>query len=114
MAQVCEGCKAEVYRTTFLQESKQWLGTECGCLRVHFMRDADNPFRTNGELVIEHIHTDAAGTPLRVTSRRQLEEAQQRYNFNHIPTNMDRANWDRPKQQQAYTVGDHYKRKFAR
>jgi hypothetical protein len=45
---------------------------------------------------------------------RQLEAAQNRLHFNHIPTNMDRANWDRPKQQRAYTVGDLYRRKFAR
>jgi|HubBroStandDraft_1064217.scaffolds.fasta_scaffold319969_2 hypothetical protein len=93
---------------------KEFLGVECGCAFVKFMRDADNPFSTDGELVLDHIHTDEAGTKLRVTSRRQLEEAQKAYGFNHVPTNMDRNNWDQPKQQRTYTVSDHYQRKFAR
>jgi hypothetical protein len=77
------------------------------------MVDFDNPFRNEGSLTLEHVH-DSDGKPLRVTSMRQLEAAQNRLHFNHIPTNMDRANWDEPKQQRAYTVGDLYRRKFAR
>jgi len=111
MAQVCSGCGESVFRTRF--SGGKWLGVDCGCSRDAIIVDSDNPFRNNGELVLEHVH-DSDGKPLRVTSIRQLEAAQNRLHFNHIPTNMDRANWDRPKQQRAYTVGDHYQRKFAR
>ena len=110
MSQACGGCGESVFRTRF--SGGKWLGVDCGCSQVSLMVDTDNPFRNNGELVLEHVHED--GKPLRVASMRQLEAAQNRLHFNHIPTNMDRANWDRPKQQQAYTVGDLYRRKFAR
>jgi len=111
MSQTCGGCGESVFRTRF--SGGKWLGVDCGCSQVSLMVDADNPFRNNGELVLEHVH-DSDGKPLRVTSMRQLEAAQNRLHFNHIPTNMDRADWDRPKQQRAYTVGDLYRRKFAR
>ena len=110
MSQTCGGCGESVFRTRF--SGGKWMGVDCGCSRDAIIVDSDNPFRNNGELVLEHVHED--GKPLRVTSMRQLEAAQNRLHFNHIPTNMDRENWDRPKQQQAYTVGDLYRRKFAR
>lgn len=113
MAQVCDACGKDNYRTTFVVGRKQWLGAECGCLHIGVIRDADNPFKTNGELVLEHIHGED-GKPLRVTSRRELEAAQKTHNFVHVPTNMDRSNWDRPAQQRQYTVGDLYRRKFLR
>jgi len=111
MSQACGGCGESVFRARF--SGGKWLGVDCGCSRESIVVDADNPFRASGELVLEHVH-DTDGKPLRVTSMRQLEAAQNRLHFNHIPSNMDRANWDRPKQQQAYTVGDLYRRKFAR
>lgn len=111
MSQICGQCNLPVFRTRF--SGGKWLGVDCGCSRETVIVDPDNPFSTAGELILEHIY-DENGKPLRVTSRRQLEEAESRYHFNHIPTNMDRENWDKPKQQQAYTVGDHYQRKFAR
>jgi hypothetical protein len=105
----CSKCDKPIITQRLIGD--KFLGVECGCAFVRFMADADNPFRTAGELVLEHIHED--GKPLRVTSRRQLEEAQKTHHFNHIPTNMDRANWDTPKQQRVWNVGDRYKRKFA-
>ena len=111
MAQFCGECGEMSYRLHYKPGSKKFLCEDCAGA-ASIMVDSDNPFRNNGELVLEHVHED--GKPLRVTSMRQLEAAQNRLHFNHIPTNMDRANWDKPKQQQAYTVGDLYRRKFAR
>lgn len=112
--QKCDECLEPVYRTRFHHGRKKWLGVDCKCAReASIMVDMDNPFRTNGELTLQHIHGDD-GKPLRVTSMRQLEAAQTKHHFNHIPTNMDRANWDTPKQQRVTTVSDRYKRRFAR
>ena len=107
----CAKCEKYVVTQRFM--GGQFLGVECGCAFVRINADADNPFRVSGELVLEHIHGDD-GKPLRVTSRRQLEEAQKKHHFNHVPSNMDRKNWDTPTQQRTYTVGDLYRRKFAR
>ena len=108
----CDQCGERVHRARVLL-SGLTVGYDCKCTRVDagMQVDFDNPFRTAGELRLSHIYGDD-GKPLRVTSRRQLEEAQQKYHFNHIPTNMDRANWDSPKQQRVYNVGDRYRRKF--
>lgn len=108
----CDQCGERVHRARVLL-SGITLGYDCKCARndAAAQVDYDNPFRTAGELNLNHIH-DSKGQPLRVTSRRQLEAAQQEHNFVHVPTNMDRANWDSPKQQRVYRVGDHYKRKF--
>ena len=110
MSQACGSCGVPVFRTRF--SAGKWLGVDCGCSRGTVIADPDNPFHNDGSLTLEHIY-DERGEKVRVTSRRQLEEAESRFHFNHIPTNMDRANWDRPKQQQAYTVGDRYQRKFS-
>ena len=113
MAQQCGQCGKDNYRTTFVASQGKWLGAECGCFSVRFLRDTDSPFSTNGELVLQHIH-DSDGKPLRVTSMRELEAAQSKYHFNHVVTNMDRGNQDQPKQQRVYTIRDLVRSKFAR
>lgn len=111
--QKCEACSESVYRTRFQSSTGRWLGVDCKCAHgPQLMVDMDNPFRNEGELRLQHVHDDD-GRPLRVTSMRQLEAAQSKYHFNHIPTNMDRGNWDSPKQQKFTTVSDRYKRRFA-
>lgn len=109
MAQTCDACKEITYRVRFI--GGQWLGLDCRCVREAVAVDMDNPFRSDGELVLSHVH-DEQGKPLRVTSRRQLEEAQSKLHFNHVPSNMDKANWDRPKQQKFYTVRDLVEKRF--
>ncbi len=113
MAQQCESCGVDNYRVTYVASKKQWLGTECGCLRLQVLRDMDNPFATTGELVLQHVH-DSEGRPVRVTSLRELRQAETKHNFEHVASNNDRANWDKPKQQPAYQVADHYVPKFPR
>lgn len=111
--QKCEACFETVYRTRFQSSTGKWVGVDCGCAQcARQMADMDNPFRNDGELQLQHVHGED-GKPLRVTSMRQLEAAQTKHHFNHIPTNMDRANWDTPKQQVFTTVSDRYKRRFA-
>jgi hypothetical protein len=108
----CDDCGERVHRARVLTSGKT-VGHDCRCARsVGVMVDADNPFRTSGELTLQHVHGED-GNPLRVTSMRELQAAENKYHFNHIPTNMDRSNWDTPKQQQVYQVGDRYRRKFA-
>lgn len=108
----CDRCGERVYRARIIPSTGKRIGYDCACARPEVVVEADNPFRNDGELRLQHIHSED-GKPLRVTSRRQLEEAQQRYHFNHIPSGMDRANWDMPKQQRVYNVGDRYRRKFS-
>lgn len=108
----CSACGERVYRARVLSNGDT-VGYDCRCARTPVAVDYDNPFRSSGELVLDHIHTES-GERLRVTSRRQLQEAESKHHFNHVATNMDKANWDSPKQQQTYTVNDLYKRKFSR
>lgn len=108
----CSVCGERVYRACVLVTGET-VGYDCRCAKTPVAIDYDNPFRNEGELRLNHVH-DEQGKPLRVTSRRQLEEAQKKHNFNHVPTNMDKANWDSPKQQPVYTINDLYKRKFNR
>lgn len=113
MSQLCSKCGDIVYRARIDISTGERIGYDCGCVRRPVELDHDNPFRNDGELVLQHI-ADENGNPVRVTSRRQLQEAEQRYDFNHVPTNMSKGNWDSPKQQKFYTVGDLYERKFGR
>lgn len=47
------------------------------------------------ELVMDHVH-DEFGKPLRVTSLRQLREAEQRLHFRSVVANEDSQNFDTP------------------
>jgi hypothetical protein len=113
MSQQCGGCQKDNYRVVFVAGTGQWLGAECGCLRIQILRDMDNPFSTSGELKLDHVF-DGAGNKVRVTSLRELRQAESKFNFEHVASNNDRANWDKPKQQPAYQVSDHYQPKFPR
>jgi len=113
MAQTCGSCGKDNYRVVFVAGRSQWLGAECGCLRVQILRDMDNPFATAGELVLDHVR-NGDGQKVRVTSLRELRQAESKFNFEHVASNNDRANWDKPKQQPAYQVADHYQPRFPR
>ena len=111
MAQQCSQCGQDNYRLTFV--GGKWLGTECGCIRLRILRDMDNPFATAGELTLQHVH-DSEGRPVRVTSLRELRQAESKFGFEHVASNADRANWDKPRQSPAYNIGDNYRAKFPR
>lgn len=113
MSQQCDSCHKDNYRVTFVAGRGQWLGTECGCLRIQIARDMDNPFATSGELVLDHVR-DGDGNKVRVTSLRELRQAESKHNFEHVASNADRSNWDKPRQQTAYNIGDNYRSRFPR
>lgn len=104
---VCEVCNNPVHRSRFT--GGKFVGIDCGCLREKRMRTAFNPF---ADLTIEHI-SDEAGNKLRVTSLRQLQEAEKRYSFASVVANFDAANVDDPPQQKVFSVRDMYREKFA-
>jgi len=60
------------------------------------------------DLVLDHV-SDELGNKVRVTSRRQLHEAEKRYNFKHHAANMDQKNWDKPPQPVSGNIQDNVK-----
>ena len=62
---------------------------------------------------MDHVH-DEYGKPIRVTSLRQLQAAESRYNFASVVGNMDDANVNTPPQQRKIQVADLYPFKFNR
>lgn len=108
MANVCEACGETCYRTRFL--AGRWLGLDCRCVTDKAQASCNNPF---GDLTLEHVF-DERGNKVRITSSRQLAEAEKRYNFASVVRNQDSTNIDRPPEQPVFRVDDRYRRKFQR
>lgn len=106
---VCDECQKPVYRVRLMQSTGKWLGFACGCLQDEIVKTTVNPF---SDLTIAHIHGED-NKPIRVTSVRQLREAEKRYGFKHHVANMNEANFGVAPSHRATTVADHYRRKFA-
>ncbi len=106
MANNCGKCGQPCYRTRFI--GGEFLGIDCGCLQERRAQSAVVAF---GELTLDHIH-DERGHKVRVTSLRQLQEAEKRYNFASVVANYDARNVDTPPQQKVFGVSDVYKTKF--
>jgi hypothetical protein len=102
VAQTCSSCGLPVFRTKFLVTSGSWVGVDCGCARERAVLSVNGSF---SDLTLDHIH-DSAGKPVRVTSLRQLRQAEKDYNFVHRVANYDGANIDIPEQQRSYSVRD--------
>ena len=114
MANICGQCGESVYRQLF--DGKQWAGVDCGCYgknRRQAQVDAPGLETAFSDLTLEHIHGDD-GRPLRVTSSRQLAQAEQRHKFISVVRNMDAQNFNDAPQQKVFRVEDVYKRKFER
>ena len=107
MASPCDKCGKRVARVRFV--GARWLGHDCGCAAERVLPTATNPY---GDLTLQHVH-DENGKPLRVTSARQLREAETRYNFSSVVANQDSKNFDTPPPSHQRHVGEFYKRKFA-
>ena len=106
---ICDNCEKPIYRKVFTGE--RCLGVDCGCYRARPRAiTAFNPF---ADFQLEHVHGED-GKPLRVTSIRQLSEAEKRYDFASVILNQDHGNVDDAPQQRVMTVSDVYKRKFSR
>jgi hypothetical protein len=96
MAAVCEGCGAETnqYTMRFFSGRAHYECRVCSHPR-HRASQCVNPYEN---LVLEHVH-DEFGKPVRVTSRRQLQQAEKRYNFRSVVGNYLEENFDKPPQQ---------------
>jgi hypothetical protein len=109
MANVCESCHEVVYRTRFVRG--RWLGLDCRCFADPPVEaGATNPY---ADLTIEHVYGDD-NKPIRVTSARQLREAEKRFEFCSVVANMESRHFDDAPQQRVIRVEDVYKRKFRR
>lgn len=62
------------------------------CTRPRLRDSVANPYQN---LELEHVHDDA-GQPLRVSSLRQLDQAQRQHHFQHWATSADSVNIDKP------------------
>ena len=106
MANNCDKCGQPCHRTRFT--GGQYIGIDCGCLREQRTQSAVNPF---GELELDHVH-DEYGKKVRVTSLRQLQEAEKRYNFASVVANFDDSHVNDAPQQKVFSVADVYRSKF--
>jgi len=107
MANVCDNCGETCYRTRYA--GGKFLGVDCRCAKEARERRSAyvNPY---GDLVLDHV-VDERGNKVRVTSGRQLGEAEKRYDFAHVLHNMNAENQG-PPQQKVFTPADFYRRKF--
>lgn len=96
MAAICDDCGQETQRYVM----KFWAGRAHYSCRVcehprHSAIACVNPY---ADLTLEHV-LDEQGKPVRVTSRRQLEQAEKRYNFRSLVAHTNSDNFDKPPQQ---------------
>ena len=105
----CKQCGGTVGRLRLVGNG--FFGIDCGCAGMTAIRKeaGQNPY---SDLTLDHVH-DERGNKVRVTSSRQLSEAQNRYEFASVVHSMNSDNIDRAPAQRPMTVGDVYKRKFA-
>jgi hypothetical protein len=96
----CDTCGKPVYRVKYFASSQNFVGVDCGCARERAVLSVNGSF---SDLTITHIHGDD-GKPIRVTSLRQLREAEKKYNFVHRVANYDGENINIPEQQRVYNV----------
>lgn len=108
MALKCDECGETVYRVRF--RAGRFLGVDCRCVREANAANCINPY---GDLTLAHIH-DEHGEPVRVTSSRQLAEAEKRFNFSSVVRNMEQKNFDAPPQARRQGITETYQRKFRR
>jgi hypothetical protein len=108
MANNCDNCGEACHRTRWI--NGRYLGLDCRCYTERVQASAVNPY---GDLTLEHVHGED-GKPIRVTSSRQLSEAEKKHNFISVVRNMDQQNIDTPPVNRIRTVDDVYKRRFSR
>jgi hypothetical protein len=103
MAAICTTCSRSTihYKQKLAPEgaASKWIITCHACANPRHSELTANPL---GDLTLTHV-TDEAGQPVRVTSLRQLREAEKRYHFSSVVANSDAANFDTPP---AHTSGD--------
>lgn len=95
MSQQCDTC-GEMTERYILRLSSGKFYTECKVCDQprHSAPSCVNPY---ADLTLEHV-TGEDGKPVRVTSKRQLLEAEKRYNFRSLVAHTYEANFDKPPQ----------------
>ena len=105
----CKQCGGTVGRLRLVGDG--FVGVDCGCAgRTPLRKEAEK--NVYSDLTLDHVF-DERGNKVRVTSSRQLSEAQKRYDFASVVHSMNAENIDRAPVQKPMTVGDIYRRKFA-
>lgn len=100
----CADCGTETseYVTKLVMSTGQFRSTCKICEHPVHSSECVNVF---ADLTLDHVH-DEQGRPLRVTSVRQLREAEKKYHFRSLVAHENEANFDKPPQQQTGTVFD--------
>ncbi len=106
MPATCITCGHTTQRyTSKLTARGEWI-YECRvCTHPPVLSGAVTPF---SELQLDHVH-DEFGQPVRVTSLRQLREAEKRYHFRSCIANTDEENFDKPPKQEQKHLAHHVK-----
>ena len=93
MSQVCDTCNTVTERY-FIKFRDGRSFTECKVCNQprHSAPSCVNPY---SDLTLTHVHNER-GEPVRVTSKRQLLEAEKRYHFKSVVANMNSENFDKP------------------
>lgn len=106
MSAICSNCarptihyKQKLAPAGAPADAPKWIITCHACANPRHSELTANPL---AELVMDHVH-DESGNPVRVTSLRQLREAEKRYHFSSVVANQDAANFDTPPK---HTSGD--------
>jgi hypothetical protein len=103
MAVTCDKCGAEATSYTMRFRAGR-IQHECHVCEHPPISDARcaNPY---SEMVIDHVTGDD-GKPLRITSSRQLREAEKKYHFRSLVGHTDEANFDRPPQRKQESIAE--------
>ncbi len=96
---ICDTCKQEVSRYTQWPveqpDGRYCFATSCYACEHPQHSMQTGAVRVFSDLTLDHV-TGEDGRPVRVTSLRQLREAEKRYHFRSVVANSDEKNFDRP------------------
>lgn len=99
MSAVCDNCGQTVARYSQWPkeqpDGKYKFITSCYVCEHPQHAMASGAVRVFSELTLDHV-TGEDGKPVRVTSLRQLREAEKRYGFRSVVANSDEKNFDNP------------------
>lgn len=104
MSATCQSCNHEVQRYVTKFHASGAITTTCHTCEHPVHSSTVGAIPSDG-LVLDHV-LDESGKPVRVTSLRQLREAETRYHFRSLIGHTDEANFDKPPQQPTGTIAD--------
>ena len=104
MSILCDDCGHETsrYITKFFGSK---VKTTCHVCEhpCHAIAQCKNPYEN---LTIDHVIDDHTGKPLRVTSARQLREAEKRLHFRSLIGHTAEADFDKPPQGESRSIAE--------